>query len=705
MEKSPNIFIIRENLWGGACFNCVYKLLKKRLLAQPKVDVLKIQNRAGVKEDFDGVQFTVFGDFYLHVPEISRSVGQMIFTTSVTSETLVDLLGREAEHAWNMWAANEILSDYAVFNSVPELGPSSLRPNQFSHMLHQAQLDKNICYYHHSFMRINDDIKAKAKQVTKKWQPFAPPYQLWGRPPPHCPVPSKQEDQHMQAWINGEMKARCHATRLAVPCERKRQIDGFIPCANELMDNLAEDYAAMKGWCDFTLPSASIQPLTKVDAAAGPAFRKPSMNKTMVGGPGVRLAFFFTVYHDSTFVRRLFSHLYSPYHYYLFHIDAAGSSVQFEREIRAFARNYTNVHIAKDVSIVYGASTATILLTRAMAWFDKFTTGWDYFVPITGSDYPLLPLHRIEKIFAYQNPPMPFVMAWTPGSSTHMFRLQKTHPVFENDANIMRSFKATELERGKPLGAVISEMRSNNFGPPLFCNKMSSFYHLDSRQNKSGRIFDTMWLFPRDIWPDKGNAYVDYDPQYSSPSFDGVWRLWKKSDPATTGAYDRASIDYIVNSDEGKKYWHYFKHMLLGSEEHYYVSLLYNWNRTQSFVQKLSAQAVWNTWKLGLWESNAGFQTHTHFLTLNEWDIIMGFAKRGMMFARKFSSKKTAALLDKIDDAILLNESTDAGLLWPGFYEVDTVTPGKIWVAEYRRKEKEKKEAAKKLNKLRASSA
>ncbi len=39
------------------------------------------------------------------------------------------------------------------------------------------------------------------------------------------------------------------------------------------------------------------------------------------------------------------------------------------------------------------------------------------------------------------------------------------------------------------------------------------------------------------------------------------------------GAYDRMSVDYIVNSLEGKKYWHFFKHMLLGSEEHYYVSM------------------------------------------------------------------------------------------------------------------------------------
>jgi hypothetical protein len=87
-----------------------------------------------------------------------------------------------------------------------------------------------------------------------------------------------------------------------------------------------------------------------------------------------------------------------------------------------------NVFVSKDVPIVYGASTATIVLTKTMAWFNRYTSGWDYFVTVTGSDYPLMPLHRFEKILAFQDPPMPFVMAWTPGTSTHLFRLQKTHP-------------------------------------------------------------------------------------------------------------------------------------------------------------------------------------------------------------------------------------------------------------------------------------
>lgn len=139
--------------------------------------------------------------------------------------------------------------------------------------------------------------------------------------------------------------------------------------------------------------------------------------------------------------------------------------------------------------------------------------------------------------------------------------------------------------------------------------------------------------------------------------------------------------------------------MLLGSEEHYYVSLLYNWKRTKSFVQTLSAQTVWNTWELGLWEQATGFQTHTHFLSPGEWTRLQGFAKRGMFFARKFSTKKTPEILDMIDAFIHNNASTDAGLFWPGFLDVDITSPGKIWVAEHHKNETIKKlESAKARN-------
>ena len=64
-----------------------------------------------------------------------------------------------------------------------------------------------------------------------------------------------------------------------------------------------------------------------------------------------------------------------------------------------------------------------------------------------------------------------------------------------------------------------------------------------------------------------GNANAFEDPKYSKLPSDGVFRVWFKSDPATTAVYDRKSMEYIVNSEEGRKYYHFFKNMLLGSEE------------------------------------------------------------------------------------------------------------------------------------------
>ena len=158
--------------------------------------------------------------------------------------------------------------------------------------------------------------------------------------------------------------------------------------------------------------------------------------------------------------------------------------------MRKVASERPNVFIVQDVIIVYGASTVTILLSRAMAWFNAHATGWDYLMPVSGSDYPLVPLSQIEKILAHPKPHMPFVMAWTAGTQTHIFRLGKTHPRFEEDLQLKRSIDVINLERGKVLGQVPMEFRSGNFGPPLTCKSQRGFAHLDNRR---------VWIFTHNL--------------------------------------------------------------------------------------------------------------------------------------------------------------------------------------------------------------
>lgn len=76
--------------------------------------------------------------------------------------------------------------------------------------------------------------------------------------------------------------------------------------------------------CDFKNPFADIVELKRVDPRASKAFQREDKPAS-----GVRLAFMFTVYTDGAYMRRLMKRLYSPDHYYLIHVDAAGASAEF----------------------------------------------------------------------------------------------------------------------------------------------------------------------------------------------------------------------------------------------------------------------------------------------------------------------------------------------------------------------------------------
>eukprot|EP01040_Poterioochromonas_malhamensis_P005249 gene5249-5629_t len=686
-EKRCSVVILHFQNSNESCLNTTFQETYPRIELKrydvwdelPPPNILMLQRPSilsGRNENaYANLPYVMLSDIYLNssASRFVHSIDQIIFTVSYTSKTLTDGAERESENAWNIWATRELLHHYGAVSRREEAGPYKLRPLQFDHLLNQAKVSTQTSYYYITYMKIIDKSNQNLnEQRLNTWKPNLK--SLKGKPPTYCMVPSLKDDYSMQQWIESELKARCHPYALRKACNRARYYDGFVPCRQELMNYLAEDYAITKGWCDFHHKNARIQPLKVGNSRKNKDF---TSFKAKRKGSSIRIAFLFTVYHDYPLIERLFNHLYKPYHYYLFHIDPSNNEIaDFLPKIRQLIHRYQeNVFLSTEIPVVYGASTASLILSKGMAWFLKNIKDWDYLISLTGSDYPLMPLTRLEKILSCQSPPMPFLMAWTPGTSTHLFRLQKTHPIFEQNTYLDQSIKAVIPERGNPLGIVPMVSRSSNFGPPLFCNKQSSYYRLDNRRNKSGLILDTQWLFPRDIFR-SGYAIGEERPDFTTKSIlDGQFRVWKKSDPATTAIYNRKTVNYIVNSVEG-------------SEEHYYISLLYNWNKddkniTKSFIQTLSSEMVWNTWKIGLSEKKPGFQTHTNYLTLNEWDIIKGFSLRGMMFVRKFSSMKNMDLMNKIDREILFNESSDAGYYWPGFYEVDAKTLGKQWKKEF----------------------
>ena len=264
--------------------------------------------------------------------------------------------------------------------------------------------------------------------------------------PQYCAAPSEEADRKMQEWVASQLLVRCHLTRLWVPCTY-RPYQNYIPCRQAVADALAEDFAVSKRWCDFTSATASI-PLLQVNrhALVKSAFQKPAREK-----PGIRIAFFFIVHTETLLVARVLNRLYSASHYYLIHVDRSNtaSASKFESQFSAAMMGRTNVHVTSSESIVYGTASTAVLLTKALAWFHTHATGWDYIVSLTGSDYPLLPLERMETILStqFRASPQPFIMAWSQETQSHIDRLCNVYDVFRRDPLLRRSIDVLSVDR------------------------------------------------------------------------------------------------------------------------------------------------------------------------------------------------------------------------------------------------------------------
>ena len=69
------------------------------------------------ESEFDGTQFTLLSDFFLHSYELSAVLQQISVVVSVNANSLQDFVGREAEHAWNMWGSQRFLRGFAAVHT------------------------------------------------------------------------------------------------------------------------------------------------------------------------------------------------------------------------------------------------------------------------------------------------------------------------------------------------------------------------------------------------------------------------------------------------------------------------------------------------------------------------------------------------------------------------------------------------------------
>jgi hypothetical protein len=86
--------------------------------------------------------------------------------------------------------------------------------------------------------------------------------------------------------------------------------------------------------------------------------------------------------------KRMFKSIYDPANHYLIHIDK-NSGPELESDIRRFLRGFPNSAILEGRRALWGGYSLVNAELRGMAQLLKMGANWEFFINLSGQDYPL----------------------------------------------------------------------------------------------------------------------------------------------------------------------------------------------------------------------------------------------------------------------------------------------------------------------------
>ncbi|PXW16265.1 MULTISPECIES: beta-1,6-N-acetylglucosaminyltransferase [unclassified Chryseobacterium] len=130
---------------------------------------------------------------------------------------------------------------------------------------------------------------------------------------------------------------------------------------------------------------------------ASPAIPSPSP-QTLEShtGPHVRIAYFIMIHHRPEIFKKMFQKIYTRDQFYLIHIDKKAKQ-DFIEEIQLYIVHFPNVYILDSMNIVSGGFNIVQAELNAMEFLLNVSKEWDYFINLSGEDYPLKSQNIIRK--------------------------------------------------------------------------------------------------------------------------------------------------------------------------------------------------------------------------------------------------------------------------------------------------------------------
>ncbi|WP_294205475.1 beta-1,6-N-acetylglucosaminyltransferase [uncultured Chryseobacterium sp.] len=107
----------------------------------------------------------------------------------------------------------------------------------------------------------------------------------------------------------------------------------------------------------------------------------------------VKIAYFIMVHHKPQAFKELFRQIYTKDQYYLIHIDRKAKP-EVTEEIQLYLIRFPNAYVLESMNIVSRGFSMIQAELNAMEYLLQVSREWDYFINLSGEDYPL----RSQKI-------------------------------------------------------------------------------------------------------------------------------------------------------------------------------------------------------------------------------------------------------------------------------------------------------------------
>ena len=111
------------------------------------------------------------------------------------------------------------------------------------------------------------------------------------------------------------------------------------------------------------------------------------------------IAYFLLVHRYPEQFKRLFKAIYDPKNHYLVHVDK-NSGAALDADIRLFLSGYPNTAVLTGKKALWGGYSLVDAELRGMTELLKMNTDWEFFINLSGQDFPLKSQSQIARFLA-----------------------------------------------------------------------------------------------------------------------------------------------------------------------------------------------------------------------------------------------------------------------------------------------------------------